>query len=306
MKYKNKLINKAIKLYKYDEIIDFEKENQNFYDGYSFSFNNYKKNKYNFDNFWNVLKGSRTNYSHHLVAKNLLYQENPDCWKYFERTSLFWVKSNINDFLYNNLKSVLEYSIYVERSDFVEILLEKFTSYFNNNGSDIEFKNQKIYPSTSLLFFLIEKWLGIDFFLDKNFNYDYGIYKQLIDNWNNISNLNSKYWDSLCEYHLTHMGLSSGDDYIEEEFLGVGLVPMEIINIIKVREGLKLPIPSIAHELFQTPMSKFPVLPSGYDEELDVKYQLVKLTVENKTKYSYSEVIERLQKIYGSNVKFFL
>jgi len=64
-------------------------------------------------------------YSTHIIAKNLLFQEDENYWKYFERTALFWTKSHINDPFIDHIKTALEYSLYVERKDLIEILLKK-------------------------------------------------------------------------------------------------------------------------------------------------------------------------------------
>lgn len=80
---------------------------------------------------------------------------------------------------------------------------------------------------------------------------------------------------------------------------------MELINIIKVRKKLNLDIPKINHELFQTPMAKEPKIPTGYQEEKDVKFQLVKRTIETKAKWTYDEIIAQLKCEFNESVDLF-
>ena len=206
--------------------------------------NNYSKSlrvkffKYNFDNFWNVLQGSRTNYSHHLAAKNLLYQNNSDCWKYFERTALFWSKSTISYTSINSIKTILEYCMYIERFDLVDMLYEKILYFSKDLENEKDYVNQKIYPSAFLIFFLIEKRLGKKTIINEDFIPNYGVYQPIIEKWNDFSQLPISYWDDLCNYHLTHMGLQSEDNYELEEFLGCGLIPMELIKILQLNRYL--------------------------------------------------------------------
>jgi len=100
--------------------------------------------------------------------------------------------------------------------------------------------------------------------------------------------------------------LEKEDDYKTEEFLASGLVPMELINVIKVRKKLGLDIPVIKHKLFQTPMAKEPHIPTGYKDDLDVKYQLVKKTVDAKRKFTTEEIVSEIKSEFGTDVNLFM
>ncbi|ADV50977.1 hypothetical protein I2486_18330 [Cellulophaga sp. E16_2] len=45
---------------------------------------------------------------------------------------------------------------------------------------------------------------------------------------------------------------------------------MELINLFKVRKRLGLNNPTIDNALFSTNMVKIPVIPTGYNEDLDL------------------------------------
>ncbi|WP_452219424.1 hypothetical protein, partial [Lacinutrix salivirga] len=243
----------------------------------------------------------------HIRAKNLLFQGNKDCWKYFERTAVFWTYGHNKDKWIDHLKGVYEYSLYVERNDLLKSLIEISKNYLTdeNNLKDKNFKTQKVYPSTQLVHFLIDKWLGNNPVKELVFNYGkgYGIYQNLIDNWDDFSKIESKYWDELCEYHLNGIGLQRGEKWENEEFLTSGLIPMELINLIKVRKKLGLDMPTINNALFNTNMARMPVIPTGYNENYDLKFKLIELTVKNKKKYSLQDIEEYILKEHGSNIE---
>jgi hypothetical protein len=306
---KHKLILKAIRHYKYSEIIDNIKANEEFYNGYSYSYNNYKKNKYDFNFFISNLTGIRTNESHHIAAKNLLFQGNSDCWKYFERTALFWTMAHINSPFIDDIKYEFEYALYIGQNDLLNVLIEKSIKYLDQDEykTNKEYIKQKVFPSTQLVHFLVEKWLGHNPLKEKilKFGNGYGIYQRIIDDWDkNFVEIEDEYWNSLCEYHLKGISIT-GTKREDEEFIGCGLIPMELINIFQVRKKLGLDIPTIKHELFQTPMAVFPTIPTGYNQELDVKFQLVYRTVQNKQKYTYEEIETILKKQWGQDIELF-
>jgi len=310
IKYFNKIINKAIKHYGYNEVIDEQKAFNNFLERYNFSFRNYKKNKYDFTNFIGNLRGYP--YSTHILAKNLLFKNSERCWIYFERTALFWTMSHIADEWIDHIKNAFEYSLYVERKDLLNILIQKTLAYLNlevykNNKEHIK---QQVYPSTQLIHFLVEKWLGNNPAKEKvlEFGKGYGIYQKLIDNWENYNEIKSSYWDELCEYHLNGIGVIKSESRESEEFLGSGLIPMELINLFKVRKELGLDIPKINHEFFHTPFATMPKIPTKYNENFDIIYQMVKKTTETQKLHSAEEIISYVNQTYNSaeNKNFFL
>ena len=234
--------------------------------------------------------------STHIKAKKLLFQGSDECWEYFERTAVFWTYGHLNDKWIDHLKGAYEYALYVERTDLIRNLFEKSLSYLLDEGnlSNKDFINQKVYPSTLLLHFLLEKWTGNSQVKDLVLKYGdgYGIYQPLIDNWNDFSNIKSDYWDELCMYHLDGIGLQRGEKWENEEFLSSGLIPMELINLIKVRKKIGMDIPIINNALFDSNMAKTPIIPTGYNEHYDMKFTLVDLTVKTKRKYTLQEVEE--------------
>lgn len=287
-----KKIEKAIKFYEYGNDIsvavcdnDFKRSYKNFTDKDTL--------KHWSHTIYCMLPGNP--YCNHIKAKNLLFQGNDDCWKYFERTAVFWTYGHSpNDEWIDHLKAAFEYALYVERKDLVDRLIEISLSFLTDerNLANKEFKKQRVYPSTQLVHFLVEKWLGYNPAKELVLNYGngYGIYQKIIDHWDDFSHIENSYWDDLCEYHLNGIGLQRGEKRENEEFLASGLIPMELINLIKIRKKLGLDIPVISHELFKTNMAKEPVIPTGYNEQLDVKFQLVDLTVKNKRRYTLEEV----------------
>ncbi|WP_062058238.1 hypothetical protein [Aquimarina longa] len=283
------LINKAIKHYEYNNEVescnnDFIRKYGNFTD--KDTLKNYS------DIIYKVLNGIPN--CTHIKAKNLLFQGDDDCWKYFERTAMFWVYGHSNDEWIDHLKDAYEYALYVEREDLIKKLFNKSLHYLSdkNNLSNKDFEKQKVYPSSQLVQFLIEKWLGENPVKDLILKYGdgYGIYQKIIDNWDDLSKIELSYWDELCDYHLNAIGLQSGEKWENEEFLASGLIPMELINIFKIRNKLGLDIPNITHELFSTPMAKYPKIPTGYNENLDIKFQLIDRTVKTKKKYTLQEI----------------
>lgn len=171
--------------------------------------------------------------------------------------------------------------------------------------SDKYFKKQKLYASTQLIHFLLEKWLGYNPVKELVMNYGtgYGIYQKIIDNWEDLSQIDNSYWDELCEYHLKGIGLQRGEKWENEEFLTSGMIPMELINLQKVRKYLGLDVPQIKNELFSTNMAKIPKIPTGYNEDLDVMFQMVSLTIQNQRKYTIEEVVDLIKKKHGSDVQ---
>ncbi|GFD71523.1 hypothetical protein [Tenacibaculum mesophilum] len=294
-----KLIDKAIKHYRYSKIPNLEESNSFFIEEYNFFARNKNLKKY-INTVWLSLSGIPN--STHIKAKNLLFQGNEDCWKYFERTAVFWTYGHINDKWIDHLKGAYEYALYVEREDLIKLLFEKSLAYLTDreNLTNKDFKKQKVYPSTQLAHFLIEKWLGNNPVKDLILNYGegYGIYQKLIDNWADFSSIESNYWDQLCKYHLNGIGLQGGEKWENEEFLTSGLIPMELINLIKVRRKLGLDMPVINNALFETNMAKIPVLPTGYNESFDLKFRLVDLTVKTKRKYSFNDIKELIKSEY--------
>lgn len=244
--------------------------------------------------------------STHIKAKKLLFQGSDECWEYFERTAVFWTYGHLNDKWIDHLKGAYEYALYVERTDLIRNLFEKSLSYLLDEGnlSNKDFINQKVYPSTLLLHFLLEKWTGNSQVKDLVLKYGdgYGIYQPLIDNWNDFSNIKSDYWDELCMYHLDGIGLQRGEKWENEEFLSSGLIPMELINLIKVRKKIGMDIPIINNALFDSNMAKTPIIPTGYNEHYDMKFTLVDLTVKTKRKYTLQEV-EEYMNLNSPNVK---
>ncbi len=301
-----KKIKKALRHYKYDQIIKEEDCEYQFDRRY-----NFWSKKDNLNNYphiiWAVLFGIPN--STHIKAKHLLLQGNNDCWKYFERTAVFWTYGHLNTPWIDHLKGVYEYALYVDRDDLIKMLFESSLGYLTDkdNLSNKEFKKQRVYPSTQLLHFLLEKYLGSSPVKDLILGYGtgYGIYQKIIDNWDDFSNIEQNYWDELCEYHLNGIGLQHGEKWENEEFLDSGLIPMELINLIKVRKKLGLDVPNITNALFATNMAKMPLIPTGYDEKLDLKFRLVELTVKTKKKYTFEDVRKCIRTEYGEKVVIF-
>lgn len=302
MQYQHRLIKKAITHYRYNEPPELEMGTEEFWDDYQFNVKDYKKNKYNFDLFITTLDGLPE--STHLAAKKMLWQGNDQCWKYFERTAFFWAISNHNDEFPDHLKDAFEYSLYIERNDLLELLIKKTLDYLSMDEykTSKEHINQEVYPSTYLVHFLVGKWLGSNPALAQvlQFGKGYGIYQPLIDNWNDYTKIDAKYWDELCEYHLDQISLTRPDKRDGEEFIGAGLVPMELINLFKVRKKLGLDIPEIKHELFKTPMAVYPKLPTGYNQDVDIFYQTVKRTAETKQQYTKEQMVTFIKETYGA------
>ena len=66
-----------------------------------------------------------------------------------------------------------------------------------------------------------------------------------------------------------------------------------------------LDVPEITHELFQTPMAKQPQIPTGYNQELDVRFQMIDRTVKTKKKHTYQQIVEILKDEHGENANLF-
>lgn len=299
-----KLINKAVKHYKYND------DPGQCDDGFIRKYNNFADKdtlKNHPEILYKVLNGHPN--CTHIKAKNLLFQGSDDCWKYFERTAVFWAFSQMNDEWIDHLKGAYEYALYVEREDLVQMLFEKSLHYLTDehNLSDKAFQQQQVYPSTQLIQFLIEKWLGKNPVkaLILRYGEGYGIYQKIVDHWEGFSQIAPVYWDELCDYHLNRMGIQSGDKYANEEFLSAGLIPMELINVVKVRKKLGLDLPKIDNALFSTNMAKPPVIPTGYSENLDLKFKLIELTARTKKKYTLQEIEAHIKAQNGEETEIF-
>lgn len=170
---------------------------------------------------------------------------------------------------------------------------------------DEEYIHQSVYPSTYLIHFLIEKWGIPNPVKEKVMEYGkgLGIYKKIVDEWDqSFEEIEDEYWNSLCEYHLNNISLT-GESREKEEFIDFGLVPMELLNIFKVRQKLGLDVPEIKHELFQTPMANYPVIPTGYDEKLDVRFQLVERTIKEQKRFTVEEIVHKLKEEHGEEAE---
>ncbi|PST83726.1 hypothetical protein C7T94_14500 [Pedobacter yulinensis] len=296
MKYKNALINKAIKLYGYGEPVDPVEAQEEFFRGYARSHKDYKKNKYDFARFYNQLDGLPE--SAEVPAKNLLFQEDPAAWLYFERAAVFFFYGRVRPEFLDDFKDILEYTLYVERDDLLQQTMARLTSLAGSADyrSDAEFRSQPVYPSVILACFLADKWLGKEGTSEEIYGYGagLGIYQPIADHWDDLSELGQDYWSDLCEYHLKGLSLTKADKREYEEFLECGLVPMELVNLIKVRKKLGLDVPSIDHELMHTPMASIPVLPTGYSEKKDLIFRAVQHTAETKELTTREELLQRL------------
>lgn len=287
-------ISQAVKHYCYDQ--DYSSSDERFLHRY----NNFSDKETLRDSsyiVYGVLSGIPN--STHIKAKSLLFQGDNECWKYFERTAVFWTYGHLRDKWIDHLKGAYEYALYIERRDLVDRLIDISLCYLtdDSNLSNNEFKRQRVYPSTQLVHFLIEKWLGYNPAKELILKYGdgYGIYQKIIDNWEDFSKIEGEYWDELCEYHLNRIGLQQGEKWKNEEFLDSGLVPMELINLIKVRQKLGLDIPVINNPLFDTNMARMPIIPTGYNEKNDIIFVLVDLTVKTQRKYTIQEVEEYIK-----------
>ena len=307
-RFKHKLIQKAIKRYQYNDSIDQCNANKEFYDSYCFLTEG-KRFKSNIDILYVALDG--TPGCNHIAAKNLLFQDNEICWKYFERTALFWSFPFIvtsRAIFIDEITGALNYALYVERTDLIRMLLTKLNSDLERNEykQNKEYINQKIYPGTYLTHFLVEKMEVKNSVCEKVIKYGAGanIYERILNEWDSFSNIENDYWDKLCEYHLNGIGVT-GTKWKDEEFCYCGLIPMELINTFKVRQKLGLDLPAISHELFMTPMAAYPKIPTGYNQDLDVKFQLVERTKKNNKRYTYEDIIEQLQEENGEDVILF-
>lgn len=306
--FNHKLIQKALKRYRYQDEIDQKGDNDRFLNRYL----NSTKKKYfkrKLPIFYGVLDGSPN--CTHIAAKNLLFQGDDNCWKFFERMAQFEAYSYMGGSLpfIDPIAPSLHYALYVERFDLVELLLKKAVADLEREEyqTNKEYIKQKVYPSTYLVHFLIEK-LGIaNPVKEKVLQYGegYGIYQRIVDEWDcDFQTMEEEYWDRLCEHHLNGIGVT-GTKWKDEEFLMFGLVPMELINLFKVRQKLGLDIPVIKHELFSTPMAAYPKIPTGYKPELDVKFQLVERTKRDEKVYTFEDIAEQLKSEYGQDADLF-
>ncbi|RRJ54791.1 hypothetical protein EHV15_34950 [Paenibacillus oralis] len=306
LNFGHKILQKAVKQYKYYETPDFNKGIEGVYNTYLFRTEG-KKLKKSLTNLHGILKWGPE--GTHIAAKNLLFQDNPDCWKYFERTALLWTYAHINDEFIDHIAPQLNYALYVEREDLLKILLRKAEEYLAREEykTEEDYIKQPVYPSTYLIHFLIEKWGMDNPVKDKVMQYGkgLGIYQRIVDEWDNsFQEIEDDYWNSLCEYHLNGLSLT-GATREKEEFIAYGLVPMELLNVFKVRKKLGLDVPEIKHELFQTTMAKSPVLPTGYEEGRDVRFQLVERTIKEQRRFTIEEIVEHLRNELGGEVELF-
>lgn len=306
--YKHKLIQKAIRRYNYNEDINQDATNEPFFRSYSFRRKG-RRGKLNLDYLYLILHGTPT--CNHIAAKNLLFQGHEDCWKFFDRTAQFYAHAytDVSFVGIDTISENLHFALYVERLDLIEQLLT--TAHVNLDREAYKnhknYSKQEVYPNAYLIHFLIEK-LGIPNPVKEQvlqYGDGLGIYERIVAEWDQpFSEIEDEYWNSLCEYHLNGIGVK-GTKRKNEEFLFCGLVPMELINVFKVRQKLGLDVPVIKHELFSTPMAAYPKIPTGYDAGLDVKFQLVERTIRDQRLYTLEEIAEQLKEQYGESVELF-
>ena len=100
----------------------------------------------------------------------------------FERTAVFLTNGHSNADWIEEMSFPLAYALYVERKDLIDQLFDFLLSILTNeqNLSDKYFKKQKLYASTQLIHFLLEKWLGYNPVKELVMNYGtgYGIYQK--------------------------------------------------------------------------------------------------------------------------------
>lgn len=53
-------------------------------------------------------------------------------------------------------------------------------------------------------------------------------------------------------------------------------------------------------------MAKAPKIPTGYNKEIDVIFQMVFLTIQNRRKYTIEEVTELIKEKHGSDTQFII
>ncbi|CAL1520125.1 hypothetical protein [Chitinophaga sp. MM2321] len=299
----SKEIEKYIKHYRYDEVIDQRSLLKDFTRKYNFFTD--KDTLKNFPQaIYSVFSGVPN--CHHIAAKNLLFQGDDECWEFFDRTAYFLTYSQSDDFI-DLVTPALNYALYMQREELLEILHRKMETYLANDNykTDKEHIKQEVYPSSYLVHFLLSKYENNDVQYNqvKKYGKGAGIYQRIIDEWDtSFQEIEQSYWSSLCDYHLQNL---KGTKRTDEEHLWYGLIPMELINMFIVRKEAGLDIPIIEHDLFRTPMAVFPPGKTGYHPELDAKFQLVHRTVENRKKYSYGEIITDLQRENGPDAVIF-
>ncbi|MCL1983020.1 MAG: hypothetical protein FWG53_08055 [Clostridiales bacterium] len=183
--------------------------------------------------------------------------------------------------------------------------------YKNADSATINMiKEAFVYPSTYLANFLLEKIGFRNPSTEELAHYGTGdqgpgVYKQLIEKWNDsYAEVEDCYWDELCEYHLNRIAVA-GHGWEKEELCYYDLIPMELMNVFKVREKLGLDAPVIKHELFNTIMATPPVVPTGYNADLDVKLQMVEWTIKHEKVYTQAEIVQQLAEEHGEGADLF-
>jgi|ERR1044072_1207994 len=294
---------KLFKQYKYAEVINQENLLPDFKDDYSFFAN--KDNLKNNPNAVYAVLHYVPN-CHHIAAKNLLFQEKDECWKFFDRTAHFLTYGQFSDYI-DDVSPALMYGLFLQRQKLIEISLSKLGGYLEKEvyKANQDYIGQAVYPSSYLIHFLIKKYAIENPLYERILEYGKGpgLYKRIIDEWDSkFSEIEPAYWNSLCDYHLENLKGSKRED---SEHLWYGLVPMELLNIFIVRKRLGLDIPVIDHELFKTPMAKYPPDQTGYSPELDAKFQLAYRTVQQQKKFSYEEIVAMIKQEFGEGASIF-
>jgi nuclear transport factor 2 (NTF2) superfamily protein len=332
--YSHRLIKKAIRLYKYYEPYDEKGEQNRFYQDYQQKISFYVKPKHSEKrqqqafvkmikerNIYELLWGGSL-YSG--IAQKLLWQGDTSCWEHFERSAYFRYEELNACFHYEvaqgnrlycfdleRLAAALHYAVYVERYDLVSSLMELaqdlITEEQNSQVLDDIWQKSNYRPIVPFTNFMLEK-IGFENPLQKyimnskSYKYGFGVYQRIVDDWD--KEVEEEYWNSLCEFHLSEIAVKSSYEY-NDELVCFGLVPMELLNLIKIRKQMSLPLPTITHELFSTPMAANPILPTGYNSDLDVMFQLIDRTQKQEKIFTIEEIIEQLKDEYGEGAKLF-
>ena len=333
-KYKHRLIKKAIRLYKYYEPYDEKNELDCFYQDYQRTIRFYvnpkhseKKQRQAFEkmikerNIYQLLYEGSLSPS---IAQKLLWQGDMSCSAHFERSAYFWYAEFSACFHYEaapgnrlccfdleRLAMALQYAVYIGRYDLISSLIELAHKLIeeekNTQVLDDIWQKSSYRPIVPFTNFMLEK-IGYEnplqryIISSKSYDQGYGVYQRIVDDWN--KDIEDEYWDSLCEFHLSEISVKASREY-NDQLAGFGLVPMELLNLIKIRKQMNLSVPVISHELFRTPMVVAPMLPTGYNPDLDVRFQLIDRTQKQEKPFTSEEIIEQLQDEHGENAKLF-
>ena len=284
-KNKNKEIEKAIKIRKFDVTPSIDFFDMEFYvNEYCWYYDRHHKKDLQ---IMYSLSDEIALKSYDKAMQCFFYNQQKKGWEFLMQ-SLYHNANSLRNTLQKRFmedyKMSLFLSVLLEQENIANILVKEITVLF-----DTEDINSTC-SSFKLSLFIFNNTFNYNFLNNINIT-DYGIYNNLIVNWDNLNTLiyETDFWNNICDFHVANLGITGNENY--EEFINESVFPIEILTILKIFKKQHLHIPAIDHPLMKTVFSVFPEFPVDYNPNTDIYMKLINDTVEKNKKIALEELI---------------